>query len=271
MTSEARDASIDQGQPLKLYTFTRASKKWRYTDADRIIFYGGNAYAPAPITHTQITDGGEQNKISITLTLPKSLTVCDNWRPYPPADPINVTIYTQHFGETDFLADWVGRIISPKFGDTTLALTSEPSSTMAQRAGGGRTWQRGCDLLLYSQGLGLCNVDPELHKITGTLTGAASLMLSAVEFATLPSGRLAGGYIEWTREDGLLDRRSIDTHSGSTIMVDYGGPELLPGLAFNAFPGCNQSWDDCTYYENNDNYGGELWIPGRDYYDGNPI
>jgi hypothetical protein len=25
------------------------------------------------------------------------------------------------------------------------------------------------------------------------------------------------------------------------------------------------------YYDNNDNYGGELWIPGRDYYDGNPI
>lgn len=271
MTSESRDASVDAGQPLKLVVFTRASKTWRYTDADRVIFHDGNAYAPTPIKVSEITDGGEQNKVSIKLTLPKTATVAANWRPYPPADPIGVTVMTQHYGETDFLVDWIGRIIQPHFDDTLLTLTSEPSATMAKRGGGGRTWQRDCDLLLYSQGEGLCNVIKADHALPATLLTATGLTLTAAEFASLPDGRLAGGYVEWTREDGLIDRRSIDSHTGTAIGIEYGSPDLVTALAVTAYPGCNQSWDDCTYFHNNDNYGGERWIPGRDYYDGNPV
>ncbi|HXD37022.1 MAG TPA: phage BR0599 family protein [Rhodanobacter sp.] len=271
MTSEARDASVADGQPLKLVIFTRATKFWRYTDADRVIFHDGNAYANTPIKVSEINDGGEQNKVSIKITLPKTATVADNWRPYPPADPIGVTIMTQHYGETDFLVDWIGRIIQPHFDDTTLTLTSEPSATMARRGGGGRTWQRGCDLLLYSQGIGMCNVVKADHALPATLTGVSGLTLAADEFATLPDGRLAGGYVEWTRSDGLLDRRSIDSHTGTTVTIEYGSPDLVAALDVTAYPGCNQTWADCSYYENTDNYGGELWIPGRDYYDGNPV
>lgn len=266
MTSEARDASATTGQPIKYYVFTRGTKTWRYTDADRLLFYNGDAYAPAPITHSAIQDGGEQNKISITITLPKSLTVAANWRPYPPSDPIAVTILTQHYGETDALADWVGRVISPKYGDTTLVLTSEPTGTSARRGHGGRTWQRGCDLLLF-----YCGVDRAVHALPATLSAVTGLTLTAAAFATRPSGRMAGGYIEWMRSDGLLDRRSIDSHSASAIVIDYSAADLLVGLALTAYPGCNQGWDDCTYYANTDNFGGELWIPGRNYYDGNPV
>ncbi|HEY4145163.1 phage BR0599 family protein [Pinirhizobacter sp.] len=271
MTSEAREASADQGQPIKLFTFTRGTKTWRYTDADRLLFVGGNAYAPAPITHTAIQDGGEQNKISITLKLPKTLQVANNWRPYPPSDNIAITIMTQHYGEDDFLVDWIGRIIQPKFDDTTLSLTSEPTATTAKRGNGGRTWQRDCDLMLYSVGLGLCNVDRAAHAVPAVLTVAGGLTLTAAAFGSLPSGRLAGGDIEWVRPDGLIDHRSIDSHNGDTIVVDYGSADFEDGLNLTAFPGCGQTWDDCVYYENKDNYGGELDIPGRNYFDGNPI
>lgn len=272
MTSEARDASADQGSPLKLFVFTRSTKTWRYTDADRLIFYNGDAYAPGQgIAHSKIQDGGEKNKVSIKITLPKTLKVADNWRPYPPSDPVAVTIMTQHFGEADFLADWVGRIVGPQYGDTTLTLTSEPTSTAARVSSQGRSWTRGCDLMLYSQGHGLCNVPQEPHAVPATLTGRAGNMLSADAFGEVPSGRLAGGFVEWQREDGLVDRRSIDLHSGTTITVDYGAADLLEGLELTAYPGCAQTWNDCEYYQNTDNYGGELWIPGRNYYDGNPL
>ncbi|URX63249.1 DUF2163 domain-containing protein [Luteibacter anthropi] len=271
MTSEARDASQDQGQPYKLYVFTRGTKTWRYTDADRLLFVGGNAYAPAPITHTRIQDGGEQNKISITLKMPKTLEVAKNWRPYPPADAVAITIMTQHWGEDDLLVDWVGRVIQPKYDDTTLSLTSEPTSTTAKRGNGGRTFQRSCDLMLYSQGNGKCNVDRAAHAVRAVLADVAGLAVTAPSFASLPAGRFAGGDMEWVRADGLIEHRSIDSHRGSTLVLDYGSDDLKPGLNVTAYPGCSQTWTDCLYYGNTDNYGGELDIPGRNYYDGNMV
>ncbi|WP_458068629.1 phage BR0599 family protein [Rhodanobacter sp. BL-MT-08] len=272
MTSEARDISLDQGKPYKLYRFTRSTVSWYHTDADRPIVYLGNIYLPVPISHTEIQDGSETNQASITITLPKTAAVAANWRPEPPCDAVSVTILTQHFGESDYLANWVGRIVGAQFTDTNLVLTTEPTLTTAKRAGGGRTWQRPCDLLLYSQGNGRCNVDKTLHALPFTLSGVSGFSLTADAFGTLPSGRLAGGWIEWTRpSDGLTLRRSIDSHGGNTITVTFGGAELIDGLEGTAYPGCGQDWDDCTYYNNTDNYGGELWMPGRNYYDGNPV
>lgn len=271
MTSEARDAALLGGQPLKLYRITRGVLSWFYTNADAAVEFGGDTYLPTAIDNSKITDGGEQQKHTITITLPKTLDVAYNWRPYPPSDPIAITIWTLHNGEADYLVDWIGRLLAPVFDDTKLTLTSEPSQTRNKRGGRSRSWQRGCDLVLFSQGNGLCNLAKAARALPATLTDVAGLTLTATEFGTLPSGRLNGGWIEWTRADGLLERRSINAHSGTTITVLYGAADLAIGLAVTAFPGCAGTYDDCTYFGNKDNFGGELWIPGRDYYDGNPV
>jgi hypothetical protein len=43
-------------------------------------------------------------------------------------------------------------------------------------------------------------------------------------------------------------------------------------LATITYPGCRQTFSDCSdYFNNGDNYGGDLWLPGRNPYDGNPV
>lgn len=271
MTSEARDVALLGGQPIKLYRITRGNLHWYYTNAGREIDFRGDTYEPTAIANDKITDGGEQQKRTINITLPKTLAVATNWRPYPPSDPMAITIWTLHQGETDYLVDWVGRLISPVFDDTKLTLTSEPSQTRNKRGGRSRVWQRGCDLVLFSQGNGLCNLDKAAHAIAATLTAVTGLTLRAAAFAAVPTGRLNGGWIEWTRSDGLTERRSINAHAGDSITVLYGAADLLPNLNLTAFPGCGGTFDDCTYFGNNPNFGGEMYIPGRDYYDGNPV
>lgn len=346
MTSETREVSFDEGVPIKLFRFTRGSLHWYYTSADRSIELEGNTYSPTQISHTEIRDGAERNKANIKIKMPKDLPVAGNWRPYPPNDRISVTILTQHSGEDDYLADWIGRCVQPQFDDYWLTIISEPSLTLARRGGRGRVWQRGCDLMLYSQGLGKCNVNPEPIAVPATLTAVDGTTLTAAEFdnairtlagstlewtnaeeeleqrsilthdgetitidtagddlaigsnvtaytvplwklATItavdgltltadafgdfPSGRLAGGFIEWARSDGLIERRSIDSHTGTSIVIDYGAADLAEDLQLKAYPGCNQTWTDCQFYANEKNYGGELHMPGRDYYDGNPV
>ncbi|MNF91712.1 hypothetical protein D3C84_743230 [compost metagenome] len=279
--------------------------------------------------------------------MPSTLPVAANWRPFPPSDPIVLTIFSRHVGETDALAEWVGRVVAPVFNGATLELSGEPSSTGNRRAGRLRPSQRGCDLVLYSQGLGMCNLNPEieavaaeltavaglnltaptfagasrslmggqlewldsgasLHQVAitahagttitvasgspdlvvgldvtaytrplyvvATLTGFIGVTLTAAEFGSLSSGRLAGGFIKWVRaSDGLVEFRSIKTHAGSTITLDFGSLDLAVGLQVQAYPGCAHTWADCGNHQNQPNYGGDLWMPVKTPFDGNPV
>lgn len=271
MTSESRESSLDQGVPLKCFKFTRGTAEWYYTSADRAVTLDGHQYTPAAISHSEIQDGGDSAKQPITITLPLSLPVIDNWRPYPPGETIVCTVYTLHQGEVDWLVDWIGRVTNPSWTDSVLTLRSEPSITRAKRGGKGRTIGRGCDHTLYSQGPGMCNVDPMAFALPAILSAVDGLTLTASEFLTLPAGRLAGGYLEFVASDGFTVRRSIASHPGNTVVLDYGHGELLAALAVTVYPGCNHTWEDCLFFSNTDNYGGYLYMSDRDYYDGNPI
>src|SRR5690606_27302228 len=134
--------------------------------------------------------------------------------------------------------------------------------------GKGRVIGRGCDHTLYGPG---CGLDPADFALPATLSAVGGLTLTASEFLTLPAGRLAGGYLEFTDNDGFTVRRSIAAHPGNTIVLDYGHDELAAALEVTVYPGCNHTWEDCLYFENTDNYGGFLYMPDRDYYDGNPV
>lgn len=271
MTSSARESSWDTGQPVMFIRFARGVRKWFYTTSDRIETLNGDTYTPAAISRGAIHQGSERAQNNITITLPASLGVAGNWRPYPPADAVVVTIWVRHVGETDTIADWTGRVVGPKFNGAELELTCEPTLTKARRLGMQRTWQRGCGLVLYQQGVGQCNLNKATRAVAATLTGMTGLTLTATAFGTLPDGRFAGGFITWAEGDGLIESRSIRSHTGTSIVVDYGATALAAGLAVTAYPGCAHTWADCAYFGNQPNYGGDLWIPRDDPYSGDPV
>lgn len=271
MTSEARESSWSDGRPVGFFRFNRGARQWFYTSGDYDEVLNGDTYERAAIARSAIRQGGERARLNITITLPSRLAVAANWRPYPSPDPISVTCYVRHVGETDVLVDWVGRVTAPKFVGATLELTCEPTQTRAKRLGNQRCWQRGCGLALYSQGPGMCNLDPQSVAVAATLATVNGVALTAPEFAALPAGRLTGGYIQWPQGDGLMEFRSIREHSGGSITLDYGAPDLAAGLAVTAYPGCAHNWADCGYFGNRANYGGDLWMPVQNPYSGNPV
>jgi uncharacterized phage protein (TIGR02218 family) len=272
MTSESRETALLGGQPIQLFRFVLGDKVWRYTNADTPQTFNGDVYEVGRgIAHGKINDGGESKKATVSITMPKDLPVAALWRTYPPSGTVGVTIWTQHVGEDDYIVDWVGRVVSPSFDDTKLSLNSDSSRSMARRNGRGRRFQRSCDLLLGSQGVGMCNVDLDAHALDLTLDSVAGVKLTSAAFLAYPSGRLAGGWVQWTRADGRLERRDIVVHIGNAVTLLYGDPDLVQGLAVRVYPGCGQSWSDCVYFENQDNFGGELFMPGRSYWDGNVV
>lgn len=251
---------------VKLFRFARQDRQWHYTSANRAISFAGNEFQPAAISHDRISDGGDSGRRELKITLPKNLDVCSNWWPWPPGDTIMATVWTLEDGEP--FVDWIGRVISPRFNATTLELVSDPAAVSADHGSRGRVAQRGCGHILYDAG---CQVDPAEHELPAVLTGVSGFTLSAPAFLLVPSGRLAGGWVQWEGVNGFTERRSINSHSGNTIVIDYGAAGLEPDLEVLAYPGCAMDWESCEYYENTDNYGGWLYRPDRDYFDGNPV
>lgn len=259
------------GRPQALLRLTRGSLVERYTAADRDVEIGADTYTPLAVSRTPIRDGGERKKEMVTVTVPINAPCAAWWRPYPPTQPVLVTWLAKHYGDAEAVIEWTGRVIDHKFLDTTLQLFCEQSRTLARKRGTPRRWQRGCDLALYSQGLGLCNVDKSLHDVAATLTAASGTTLTAAAFGGVASGRLAGGWFEWTRPDGETDRRSIVSHSGTSIVVNYGSADFAVDLVGTAYKGCKHTFADCdTEFDNAPNYGGSMYMPVRSPFDGNP-
>jgi len=348
MTSEARERSWSDGKPIHLFRFTRGNVSWYYTSADRDQEYLDKTWTAAAIKRdSSIRQGSDSAQLAIKVSLPSSLPVASNWRPYPASEAIVLTIFVRHAGETDAMAEWVGRVVGPKFDGAVLTLTGEPSRTRAKRSGNSPKWQRGCGSVLYGKGVGSCNLEPEIVPVPAILTtvvGAvvsavgfvaaprslvggslkwvndlevlqereiiahagqqvtlasgstslvvgravtaytrplyveatvsalAGLTLTAAAFGTLPSGRLAGGFVRWARAaDGLIEFRTIKAHAGNTITLDYGALDLAVDLQLLAYPGCAHNWADCGYHQNRPNYGGDLWMPVKTPFDGNPV
>lgn len=95
-----------------------------------------------------------------------------------------------------------------------------------------------------------------------TLTAVSGLTLTAAEFASAPFN-LAGGSLTWTNDNGLVERRPIMSHSGDTITVLYGSPDLDVALDVIAVPGCPRTWAACTDRNNTIHYGGAIYKPGK--------
>lgn len=267
---------------VALYRFTRGSGVsavvWRFTSADRDVPVGSETFLSARgISHSEIRESVSSNqKNQVTITLPYRLdpsaddqpvtqSLGDNWYPYPPGQRIFVDILTQHVNDPDAETnvEWTGRVIGPSFTDTELKLTCDPSYRNGKTAGAAPRFQRGCGVPHYSQGIRMCNLDKAAHALPATLTAVTGLQLNAAAFATTPRN-LAGGFLEWTRSDGLLEERSILAHTGEAIVIDYSATDLAAALAVTAYPGCAHNLEACTAYGNQINFPGFRDIPTED-------
>lgn len=102
-----------------------------------------------------------------------------------------------------------------------------------------------------------------------TLTAVSGLTLTAVALKSLPLS-LAGGDLWWTSTSGLIERRPIIAHDNvaGTVTVLWNAADLAVGLAVTVRPACERTWAACTARNNTVNYGGAIYKPIQNPYDG---
>lgn len=245
------------GRPVRLFRFERQGLVWRFCNGPKDLTIGGVTYTAAQIDRSEIRQTVERAKDKITVTFPylrdpgavefpATQGLGDNWYPYPPSDEVRVICLATHIGDTDPPnVEWMGIVTQPQFTDVELTLTCEPGPATPRTVNQGPKWQKGCWKTVYSTGPRGCGLDPDAFAVTAALDAVSGLTVTADEFATAPLS-LAGGWVEWTRTDGLVERRSIRSHSGSDIVVWYGATDLAGGLSVVARPSCEQTWDACA-------------------------
>ncbi|WP_282266488.1 phage BR0599 family protein [Stenotrophomonas sp. PS02298] len=281
MSFDLREVSRWFGRPVHLFRFACGPLVWHFAHADRDVPLGDVTWKAANISRSALRDSVEYAKNNVTLTMdclldpsaidtPPTQSLGRLWRPYPPSAPVFVTCLAMHRGDDAPAVEWHGRVIAPKYTDAQLELVCEPSHRSERRTGLQLRWQRACPLAQYGQGVGMCNLDPAAWGVAAVLEQVQGLKLVAAGFAE-SAETLAGGYVEWTREDGLLERRSIMSHDGSTITIQYGGHGLEPELEMTAYPGCAHTFAACKSFGNSDNFGGSPDLPAKNPMGGNPV
>lgn len=273
MTNTTREQSWQDGYPVEYYEFLRDTLALRYNTSDRVLPLNGEDWMPLAISRGRIAQGAERNKLTLTVTVPRTSELFDWWHPYPTSLSVGMTIYTSHVGEVGSpLVSWIGRVMSPKFSPEAVTLMCEPSTTTNRKTGQIQSWQRNCMHVLYKQGHGLCNANKDDFAVPATISFSSGVVIKSTAFAAVADGRLRGGYFEWTTPSGITERRSIHKHVGDTLTLLHGTSELPVSTVGIAYPGCKRTWDDCdTFFNNGVNYGGDLYAPERSPFNGQPV
>lgn len=276
------ETSARGGKPVHLFLFGRQGLAWRFATCARDLTIGGNTYLAAQISRSALKQTVEKSQDVVTITFPYSMdpnaaelpvtqSLGDNWHPFIPSDPVSVSCMATHLGDPDaeVASEWIGFVQQPKFSDGQLELTCAPPDQIAKAMYQGAKWQTSCWKTPYSQGPRGCGMVSADFETAATLTAVDGLTVTAAEFVGLPLS-LAGGEIWWINAAGLIERRSIMAHDNTagTILLLYGAAALAIDLAVTVRPACERTWAACTLRNRTISYGGSVYKPINNPYDG---
>lgn len=271
MTFHDLEISTDDGKPVVLYEFALGTTVWRYCAGPENVSIYGYTYTQCPISNEAIKQSTDANSDALQLLMPSRIGVAQVFIGTPPAQRVLVRIRHLHEGDNDAPLVYVGEILQadwPEPGSTRL-VAFNLSASLA-REGLRLAWQRTCPFALYDPLT--CKVTPGAHRTSAILTGAGAGAVTAPEFATLPEGSLAGGFLEWEHPVRGTERRGIEAHVGDTLALFGLSDGLYHGLPVYAYRGCDRRIETCnSVFSNLANYGGVPSMPGKSPFDGDPV
>ncbi|TWG93570.1 putative phage uncharacterized protein [Luteimonas sp. J16] len=224
------------GRKVALYTFVLGPLVRRYNTTDRELTIGGEVYKPGRgISHSAIRDTASSGKAEVKITIPAVLDPAATgtpptqellgwWRPYPPSSRVTVTIAETHLGDPDeeIFEVWSGRVIGPSFRDLEMVLTCDPSHSNPRTSGRARRISRNCGVPLYSQGYGMCNLDPEPIATAAVVADVTGNDVT-LSFPATPARPISGGPLEWVDGNDEPQAAEIVSIDGNVFTLDDAG------------------------------------------------
>jgi uncharacterized phage protein (TIGR02218 family) len=257
MVYQTDETSIADGQPILLVHFGDSiGNDWRYTTYHDTISYSGYDYVPEVTSVGNISITDRRTSEEITIQLGRGNTLLAEFYARFPEDEVLVTIYRGHNG--DYIIRWVGYLVSISVdSDGNSECKCVPKTSSMSRVGRRRKVQRLCDLALFGQGTGMCNVSESSYTVTGTLSTYSGNSITASIFATKSDGWFQAGKLTINNQ-----KRLIRSHTGNTVIVNRPFTNITVGDSVSATAGCLHTPSVCTNkFSNKYNYGGSEHLP----------
>lgn len=277
MTFDAIERSSYGGKPVALYEFIYGTQYWHYAAHDKPVIVGTHPVTGLPITWQPLAIGdggfsmsGEPSDDTLTITCDATIPLANMLNGSPPSETIWVNVRRHHHGDTEAPIIWVGYVGSRKQRNSAAVdIRCKLLTAGFDRDGARLTYNRGCPHALYGVD---CAVSKATFARTFQVTGVTGNAVVAPYLALLQAGWLTGGYLEWARFPGALERRGIEAHAGNTLTVIGNTAGIEVGEYVTAYPGCQHTRNDCAYKFNNlPNYGGFAHLPGKSPFSGDPV
>lgn len=254
------ELAAQSGQPVELYTFRYGTNRLDFTSSDAAYVYQTRTYDPATLQRTAIEETSEIARSDLKITCAHDFAPANWFNPYPPSEVVTVEMRRLHRPDGDAKLFWTGRVLTCRWVDTSAELQCESLIAAMRRPGLRRLYQRGCPYVLYGTG---CAVASASYKHAATLSAVSGTTVSAAAFDAQVDGYFAGGYLEW-QNGTRLERRAIQSHVGTDVVLSHPVPGLVAFASVNAYAGCDHSLATCaSKFSNAIRYGGFPYIPQK--------
>lgn len=271
MTYDARERSLADGQPVRLYQFVRGVLRWSYCSADRDIVHLNQPFKAlrGGISDSGVRQTGQTAPDTFKITAPADLEVAQLYRGVAPSAPVSLTVFARHFDLDEYLVIWSGEVRAVRWPaldrcEISCAPLTERVGMQGLRLG----WERGCPHALYSLA---CGVPMSGYRVDSSVQSLDGASISSGALAGYPAGYFTGGLVEWSIGGGEYERRGIERHAGTSLQLLGGTSGISLGQAVRVYPGCRQTTEGCKAFDNLANYGGIPHLAGESPFDGRNV
>jgi hypothetical protein len=159
---------------------------------------------------------------------------------------------------------FTGRVAEIDFGRSGAVISINSHLELLNVSIPRNLYQAGCRWKLFDPG---CTLVRASFGTNGTIAGASStsVITATLSGAVLGSSTLALGTVQMTSGANAGFRRLVRSWTpGSPATLNLISPfpyALAPGDTLTVFPGCDRQFSTCGLFNNQQNYGGEMYIP----------
>lgn len=261
------ESSGEASRPIELYEFSMGSTFFRYTSAEDELTIGIDVYAPLAIARGRIEQGSDQNNRNLSVTMPASTALAQEYVTVPPGEKVGLNIFRYQRDEAPAFDTQVlqfkGRVQTVRFPNdghsAEFAIRSIESAVNGNlpRFGFAGT----CQHILYDDACGATATDFD-HLGTASSISGNTITVSGASASGLD---FVGGYL---RPTGTNDFRMILAQSGDVLTMLLPFQEDPTGENMQLFAGCDHVIEgDCALvFDRVAEFGGFAFVPNRDIF-----
>lgn len=258
------------GVPTLLYEFSIGENFWRYASSESDLVLGADTYLGISISDSGVVQTGDATNDDFTVSMPANTDFAKLFVGTPPSSSLYLTVRQKDLGDDAAPVVWIGRVLSCKrVSQVAVEVSCQMLTASLNRTGLRLCFSRNCPHALYDLN---CRVDQNAFAVVVEVESLAGASVTSAALDTFDDNYFAGGFMEFNLLPGVLERRAIETHTGSTVAILGTNEGLKVGDFITVLPGCDRTIPTCdTKFNNMPNYGGFPHLPGKSPFGGDPV